>query len=163
MWCSGYQCFYISSKLGLRGSKSDKEIGFNGVCSDKIIKNNIEVEKRTWCSSEKSDCLSYLRGEISRLELDNIHSSGGYVYYESQMLREWKAMAGIVQKAERAGQPMRLNKVQNNSLCVLTTRLPDFNETDRFIFGVFLVDENYEGDNGQISTVFIPLEYTGIM
>lgn len=137
------------------GGKSDKEIGFNGVCSDEIIKNNIEIEQRTWCSSTESDCLSYLNGKMSRLELDNIHGSGGYVCYESQMLREWKAMAGIVQKGERAGQPMKLNKVQNNSLCVLTTRLPNSNEIDRFIFGVFLVDENYEGDNfeeGYVST-----------
>ena len=129
------------------GGKSDKEIGFNGVCSDEIIKNNIEIEQRAWCSSTESDCLSYLNGEMSRLELDNIYGSGVYVCYESQMLREWKALAGIVQKGERAGQPMKLKKVQNNSLCVLTTRLPNSNEIDRFIFGVFLVDENYEGDN----------------
>ncbi len=137
------------------GGKSDKEIGFNGVCSDEIIKNNIEIEQRTWCSSKESDCLSYLNGEISRLELDSIHNDGAYVCYESQMLREWKAMAGIVQRGERAGQPMKLNRVQNNSLCVLTTRLPNASEEDRFIFGVFLVDENYEGDNyeeGYVST-----------
>lgn len=137
------------------GGKSDKEIGFNGVCSDDIIRNNIELEQRTWCSSEECDCLSYLKGEITRFELDSIHNNGGYVCYESQMLREWRAMAGIVQKGERAGQPMRLKKVQNNSLCVLTTRLPNSNERDRFIFGVFLVDENYEGDNfeaGYVST-----------
>lgn len=137
------------------GGKSDKEIGFNGVCSDEIIKNNIEIEQRTWCSSKESDCLSYLNGEISRLGLDSIHNDGAYVCYESQMLREWKAMAGIVQRGERAGQPMKLNKVQNNSLCVLTTRLPNTREEDRFIFGVFLVDENYEGDNfeeGYVST-----------
>jgi hypothetical protein len=137
------------------GGKSDKEIGFNGVCSNEIIKNNIEIEQRTWCSSKESDCLSYLNREISRLELDSIHNDGGYVCYESQMLREWKAMAGIVQRGERAGQPMKLNKVQNNSLCVLTTRLPNTREEDRFIFGVFLVDENYEGDNfeeGYVST-----------
>jgi len=137
------------------GGKSDKEIGFNGVCSDEIIKNNIEIEQRTWCSSKDSDCLSYLNGEISRLELDSIHNDGGYVCYESQMLREWKAMAGIVQRGDRSGQPMKLNKVQNNSLCLLTTRLPSTREEDRFIFGVFLVDENYEGDNfeeGYVST-----------
>ncbi len=137
------------------GGKSNKEMGFNGVCSDEIIKNNIEIEQRTWCSSEECDCLSYLKGEISRFELDSIHNDGRYVCYESQMLREWKAMAGIVQKGDRAGQPMRLNKVQNNSLCVLTTRLPNSSERDRFIFGVFLVDENYEGDNfeeGYVST-----------
>lgn len=90
--------FYTRENIAFKcnycdGGKSDKEIGFNGVCSDKIIRNNIEVEKRTWCSSEESDCLSYFNGEMSRLELDNIHGSGRYVCYESQCLgngRQWQ-------------------------------------------------------------------------
>ncbi len=137
------------------GGKSDREVGFNGVCSDEIIKNNILVENRVWCSSEECECSSYLKGDITRRELDYIHSSGGYVCYESQMLRDWKAMAGIVHSGSRAGQPMRLNKVKNNSLCILTTRLPNSKEIDRFIFGVFLVDDSYQGDNyeeGFVST-----------
>ena len=36
--------------------------------------------------------------------------------------------------------------MQRNSLCVLTTRNPGSCESDRYIFGVFLVDETYEGD-----------------
>lgn len=137
------------------GGKSDVQVGFNGVCSDEMIKNNIEIEKRTWCCSEDCECGDYLVGRITRAELDSIHNEGGYVCYESQMLREWKALAGIVQRGERIGQPMKLNRVQNNSLCVLTTRLPNSAEKDRFIFGVFLVDETYEGDNseeGYVST-----------
>ena len=42
---------------------------------------------------------------------------------------------------------MKLSKVQVNSLAVLTTREPYEPEEKRFIFGVFLVDEAYEGDN----------------
>lgn len=137
------------------GGRSDEQVGFNGVCSDEMIRNNIELEKRTWCSSDDCECGDYLIGNSTRSELDNIHSDGGYVCYESQMLRDWRALAGIVQRGERAGQPMKLNKVQNNSLCVLTTRIPNSTEKDRFIFGVFLVDETYEGDNseeGYVST-----------
>ncbi|VDN47260.1 conserved protein of unknown function [Petrocella atlantisensis] len=137
------------------GGKSDKQVGFDGVCSDSIIHNNIEVEHRTWCSSENSACLDYYKGEISREELDAKCNDGGFVCYESQMLREWKALAGIVQNGDRKGEPMKLHQVQNNSLCVLTTRNPETTERERFIFAVFLVDDTYEGDNmdeGYVST-----------
>jgi len=68
------------------------------------------------------------------------------VCYESQMLNNWSAFAGIVHNGEREGTPMKLNQVQVNSLCVLTTREPYTSENERFIFAAFLVDETYEGD-----------------
>lgn len=129
------------------GGRSDVQVGFNGVCSDDIIHNNIEIEKRTWCGSEDSHCNQYLNEEMHRSELDDICNSGGFVCYESQMLRDWKALAGIVQTGVKKGQPMKLNQVQSNSLCVLTTRDPNSNENERYIFGVFLVDQTYEGDH----------------
>lgn len=133
------------------GGHSDEQVGFSAVCSDDNIRNNIEVEKRTWCSSIDCACSQYLNGEISRLELD----STDFICYESKMLLEWKALAGVVQTGKRKGQPMKLNKVQNNSLCVLTTRDPNSIEKERYIFGAFLVDETYAGDNkaeGYVST-----------
>lgn len=129
------------------GGHSEKQVGFNGVCSDNIIRNNIELEKRTWCNSEDCACGLYLKGEITRFELEDVCNNGGFVCYESQMLRDWKALAGIVQTGKKKGQPMKLNGVQNNSLCVLTTRDPNAREHDRYIFGIFLVDETYEGNN----------------
>lgn len=129
------------------GGKSDKQIGYNGVCSDSIIQDNIEVKKRSWCSSDDCACLDYLKGDIDRSELDSLCSDGGFVCYESQMLRDWRALAGIVQIGERKGQPMKLHKVQKNSLCILTTRDPVSTESERYIFGVFLVDETYQGDS----------------
>ena len=80
---------------------------------------------------------------------------GEIIYDESQMLRDWKAMAGVVQRGERKGQPMRLMNVQPSSLCVLTTREPDSTEAERIIFAVFLVDDTYDGDEqeeGFVST-----------
>lgn len=137
------------------GGKSSSSIGFCGICSDRIMRYNIEEERRTWCCSEDSPCLNYLYGNIERSDLEEEFSGGGYVCYESQMLRDWKAMAGIVQKGERKGQPMRLRNVQPNSLCVLTTREPGSSEAERIIFAVFLVDESYGGDSieeGFVST-----------
>lgn len=129
------------------GGHSDEQVGFNGVCSDDVIRNNIELEKRKWCSSDDCACGQYLKGYITRSELEEVCNNGGFVCYESQMLRDWKALAGIVQTGEKKGEPMKLNKVQNNSLCVLTTRDPSSTERERYIFGVFLIDETYEGDN----------------
>jgi hypothetical protein len=137
------------------GGKSGKQVGFEGVCSDAVINNNIAVEHRTWCNSEDCACLDYFNGEISREELDQKCEDCGFVCYESQMLRDWKALAGIVQKGDRKGEPMKLHQVQRNSLCVLTTRNPGSCENDRYIFGVFLVDDTYEGDGideGYVST-----------
>ena len=137
------------------GGKSAEQVGFNGVCSDAVIYNNIEVEKRTWCNDESCACLHYHNGEMDRETLDSQCRDGGFVCYESQMLREWRALAGVVRSGVRKDEPMKLQQVQNNSLCILTTRDPDSSETDRYIFAIFLVDETYEGDNreeGYVST-----------
>ena len=137
------------------GGKSSHQIGYCGVCSDAIINNNIAVEHRTWCTADTSACLQYFNSEISRQELDGMCKDGGFVCYESQMLRDWKALAGIVQHGENKGKPMKLNRVQANSLCALTTRDPCSMEDERYIFAVFLVDETYDGDKfdeGYVST-----------
>lgn len=136
------------------GGKSSSTIGFNGICSKRIIRYNIDVERRTWCCSEDCPCFNYLCGDLTRAELEEL-DDGGFVCYESQMLRDWKAMAGVVQKGERKGQPMRLKNVRPSSLCVLTTREPDSIEAERIIFAVFLVDETFDGDEqeeGFVST-----------
>lgn len=129
------------------GGQSSEQIGFYGVCSDTTIHNNSCVEKRTGCSSDDCACKEYLSDTISREELDLQYMNGEFVCYESQLLREWKALAGIVQKGVRKNEPMKLHEVQKNSLCVLTTGYPKASETERLIFAVFLVDEAYEGDD----------------
>jgi len=135
------------------GGKTAESIGFNGLCSDEIIRHNVKV-KRPSCSSDYSPCKKYYDGEIKSYdELKEIVSKDydNFVCYESIMLRDWKASAGIAQ----TGEPMRLMKVQVNSLAVLTTRLLYESDENRFIFAVFLVDETYEGDTreeGYVST-----------
>ena len=129
------------------GGCSASDIGYKGVCSDEMIDYNIEVAHHNWCCSEDAPCSQYYNGDITRGELEDIMDDGGFVCYESQMLINWKAFAGYALTKENYQKPMTLPKVQTHSLCVLTTRLPDSNEKDRFIFAVFLVDETFEGDN----------------
>ena len=141
------------------GGKSSSSVGFNGVCSDRIIRYNIDEEQRTWCSSDNCPCCEYLYGYITRDELEAQLEDGGFVCYESQMLRDWKAMAGVVQNGERKGQPMRLKNVQPNSLCILTTRKPNSTEAERIIFAVFLIDETYGGDDQEEGFVTTQSEF----
>lgn len=100
----------------------------------------------------------YIRG-ITRDELDFMCENDGFVCYESQMLRNWKALAGVVQNGDNKGKPMKLNQVQTNSLCVLTTRDPQSTEKERYIFAVFLVDETYEGNGQEEGYVSTQSEY----
>ncbi|MBE0451847.1 MAG: hypothetical protein IBX70_13550 [Clostridia bacterium] len=137
------------------GGKSDNSIGFKGICSDEMIDYNIRVAHHTWCSSEDCPCYSYYRGDKDRNVLEEEFIKDGFICYESQMLINWKAMAGIVQTGENKNRTMKLKRVQSNSLCVLTTREPFSKEKDRYIFGVFLADESFEGDSieaGYVST-----------
>lgn len=57
----------------------------------------------------------------------------------------WRARAGL----RTNGQPVTMARAQSGSLCVLTTKLPDQEESQRFINGVFIIDEAYPGNQGR--------------
>lgn len=129
------------------GGKSENGIGYKRACSDEVINYNIEIAQHNWCCSAECPCGQYYDGIIDRATLDSYAEKGGFVCYESQMLRKWTAYAGYALTKENHQKPLTLRKVQINSLAILTTRIPTEPEKDRFVFGVFLVDEAYEGDN----------------
>ena len=121
-------------------------MGFRCACSEDMIDYNIRIANHTWCCNPESPCYQYYYGQISREELDVLCDGDGFVCYESKMLENWRASAGTALTGENNGKPMTLGKVQLNSLCVLTTRLPYQKEEERIIFGVFIVDDAFEGD-----------------
>lgn len=137
------------------GGATQQRVGFNGVCSDAIIAHNINKAHHVWCSDRDCLCKQYLDGKITRQDLNSGMQNGNFLCYESAMLRDWKASAGVIQTGMDKGKPMTLRKVQNNSLAILTTRNPYDKDDKRFIFAVFLVDENFEGDvreSGYVTT-----------
>ena len=136
------------------GGSSPDRIGFRGVCSDEIMKYNIMYQKHRWCSDYSSPCRRYYNGKRSRNYLDEYMDDGGYACTESSLLINWTAYAGMVLSGDRKGKPMRLKKIENNNLCVLTTRFHDNEkESERVIFAVFLIDEAYEGNNEEQGSV----------
>jgi len=141
------------------GGTSEQHVGFRGPCSDGVIRNNIDIEKRTWCSSDSSLCNKYWTSNMSRSQFEKEAAVEQFLCYESKMLVEWKAQGGIVQRGENKGKPMKVKNVKRGSLCVLTTRDPGSIEEDRYIFGVFVVDSTYEGDNRTEGFVTTNSEY----
>ena len=112
-----------------------------------------------WCCDENSPCSQYYNGIIDRKTLDGFNNGSGFICYESQMLRNWSAFAGYSLTKDSYQRPLKLNKVQINSLAILTTREPYSPENDRFVFAVFLVDEAYEGDNREQGYVTTSSKY----
>ncbi|MCK9223236.1 MAG: hypothetical protein M0Q40_11575 [Limnochordia bacterium] len=143
------------------GGRSSEQVGFYGVCSDTQIRYNIDKAEYAWCSSQDSRCKQYLQGLLNRQQLESFmgEEGEGYVCYESQMLRDWRALGGTVRTGKNKGKPLRLKEVRSNSIAVLTTRSPHSEEKDRFIFAVFLVDECSKGDDRQVGYVTTNSEF----
>lgn len=134
-----FKCNYCN------GGKNMERIGYHGACSDKVIEYNINRMKRVWCSQPTCPCRRYLDGELSRKELDELAAGGGLVCYEGQMLRDWRAYAGVNHSGEKKGEVRRLLGMRRGGLAVLTTRSPHTEEKERVIFAAFLVGEVLEG------------------
>lgn len=129
------------------GGKSDSCYGFNGICSDKQMRCNVQIDKRTWCSAEENPCKMYLDGKLTKAQLqEKYDNNNASICYESNLLRAWNYGAGIVVRGINKGKPNTLRGVQTNSLCVLTSQEKKSNKMQRYIFGVFLVIRAEEGD-----------------
>lgn len=138
------------------GGRNKDIIGYKGVCSDETIKYNINNAKFIGCRQEGNMCYKYLNGEVSREEVCDFYEKtksefSNCICYESQMLEIWVAGAGIAQNAK--GKPTSLRNARANSLAVLTTKLPHSAEKDRLIFAIYLIDQNYKGDNKEVGYV----------
>ncbi|MCF0141482.1 MAG: hypothetical protein HUJ78_05655 [Mogibacterium sp.] len=135
------------------GNADSMKIGFAGVCSDKIIYNNIIVEPKSWCVQDTCPCMQYHSGEITREQLESEVS----VCYESEMLTKWKVYAGM--NAE--GTARRISELSPDKLCVLTTRDPKAeSEAERYIFAAFIIGAGDEGDEYESGCIYAKTDYT---
>jgi hypothetical protein len=126
------------------GGIEQNKIGFLGICSKDLIRNNIEIENKRWCSAERCLCKNYLDGKIKYQDIvDEIKVNQGAICYESHLLLDWYMEAGWTIKE---GRPMTMAHIQTNSLGIFTTRRPQDDESKRFIFAVFLIERQEEGD-----------------
>ena len=129
------------------GGKSDHIVGFNGICSDKIIRLN-QMMNRDWCTNPDCECSKYYNGQITRYELDKAWENtryGNFLCYESAALRDGAFGAGSGKKIKSAG---------NGHLCIFTTQIPDeqgiMKENYRLVTFMGLIKEVIDSDDGDI-------------
>ena len=129
------KCIYCN------GGASETQIGYDGLCSEDIIKYNIE-KKASECSDPENLCYKYINGLISKEE----YLANDFHCYECRMFKDWKAYAGQHKTEGRHGEKMSFKNVAPRSICVLTTILPYEEQEDRIIVGLFYINETEEGD-----------------
>lgn len=129
-----FKCNYCN------GGKSEQQVGFNSICSEYMIHQNMI---KTWCSSPNCQCSHYFNKSITYQNLLEKFKNGEFICYESTMLKNWQASAGRTRKEHK---PKKFKQIGKNKLCVLTTREPGYDESARYIFAVFLIDDFFNGD-----------------
>ncbi|MDD4312884.1 MAG: hypothetical protein PHW41_10425, partial [Eubacteriales bacterium] len=87
------------------GGMNDQTFGYKGVCSDEVLRQNVSVIKRPWCSAAECECKRYTKGEINRAELEQMNQNGTFICYESRLLKDWVASIGRVQREKRTDKP----------------------------------------------------------
>ncbi|MGD9569654.1 MAG: hypothetical protein AB7V48_15325 [Sedimentibacter sp.] len=135
-----FKCYYCD------GGKSNNSIGFKSVCSDDMIKYNINVAKNKVCSAQECNCHKYLSGNISRTELETRYNENNNFCYENKLLNQWSSYPDISFIDNKGARVKNLKNVNNGSLVLLSTVLPNEKEKDRIIFGVYLLKEEYAID-----------------
>lgn len=106
-------------------------VGFNGTCSEDIIKQNIE-NGRVWCSSKDCKCKKYFKNGLKGKRPTD-------PCLESVLFRKWEFGAGTYHSGKRANTPIHLSDVGKGKIAILTTRFPGDNEIDRKIIGFFKI------------------------
>ena len=128
------------------GGRNDQVFGYLGVCSDEVLRDNVLVSKRPWCSSSTCECKNYINGEISRAELDKKYADGSFICHESRLLSDWVASARRHQSEKKGDKPIKMSNAFVNRLCVLTVKESSELEKDRKVFGAFIISEVESSD-----------------
>ncbi|TET44163.1 hypothetical protein E3J62_11105 [candidate division TA06 bacterium] len=123
---------HVALKCNYNNGREGILVGFEGVCSEDIMKRNID-NRRPWCSNRRSLCKKYydkgFRGTRPK----------GKVCYESALFKDWEFGAGYHLTGIHAGKPMRIPNVGVGKIAVLTTVFPGEKDIDRNIIGLFRI------------------------
>lgn len=123
---------HVAIKCTYNNADEGKLVGFNGTCTEDIIKSNIE-NGRIWCSQNDCGCKQYY-------DMDFKGDKPKDQCYESRLFRDWEYGAGWCHTGKRAGIPIHFRQVQEGKIVLLTTRFPNDIEIDRKIIGIFKID-----------------------
>lgn len=120
-------------------------VGYQGVCSDRTIFNNVRIEKKRWCSNPENQCRQYC-------DSDQTGWRPTSPCYESGLLssKPFKFWTGYYHKGSRANEPIPIKKdrIAVGDIVLLTTRTPQRKEQDRIVFACYKVGKVGRDDGG---------------
>lgn len=143
-----FKCTYNNGGQGLY-------VGFNGTCSDEVIKMNIK-NGRSWCGSKQCACRKYYEnGFRGKAPIEPC--------YESRLFKNWEYGAGWDHSGKRGNVPRYIRKTEIGKIAIITTRFPGDNEENRRIVGLYKIGDIYLDDDTMVKadedyTIKIPLE-----
>jgi hypothetical protein len=122
---------------------------------DKERREALETERKRARQLRKKLVLLQREKLIKRMK---IHPAAQAAFWCRQneldeVFSDWKAFTGLVKSGFYDGEPKRPTRLHQNSACIITVREPDMKERDRFIAGVYMVNEAFLGklcDDGYV-------------
>jgi len=108
------------------------------------LKEEVLEKKR----EEEKEILLLEQQRMEKLKNHKIHESSQIVFWlneeeQKDVFTDWTVFTGMVQTGKNKGQPNKATRVSTNSAGLLTARGPEQTETERKIFGLFMVNESY--------------------
>jgi hypothetical protein len=157
------QANHIAFKCTYNNGNEGRYAGFKDVCSDEIIKYNIE-KGHIWCSNNDCACKKYYNSNFKGLKPQEPCA-------ESVMFSKkygWAYSAGYKQTNLNKWEPNRIRNTEIGKLVILTTRFPDLTihnvkqqhdiEEKRRIIGFFRIGEIVE-KRGEETVLYSDGEY----
>lgn len=126
------------------GGEDGVYAGFFGICSEKMIKLNIKMNK-SWCTDSMCSCNLFIKGKITEKDLLDTWSEeylDTYPCMDSVALRDWSV---------ESSPGTMIRSAEPGHLCVFTTQFPtnDYNSLikDRVVVGISIIDSIEQGNN----------------
>ena len=113
---------------------------FDGPCGPEGRDFNIRKAKHVWCSQDYNECWQLEHGMIDQVS--------EFPCYESGIFKKWEFAAGLFHAGERAGEGKKIHNVMTGKIALLTTRGPEDEEADRYIFGFLRIKDYYTDEQG---------------
>ncbi len=133
----------MASNIAFKGTYNNGNkgiyVGFDGACSDEMIKWNIE-DGRSWCGNPACECMEYYEKGFKG-------NRPTFPCYESELFRRWEFGAGWDHYGVRGNSPRHIKNTEQGKIAILTTRFPEDQEMDRKIVGIFKIGKISPGDD----------------
>lgn len=109
-------------------------------CGSAGRKWNIYVKKSIWCTQPENPCYQFERG------LRN--DTPEFPCYESGIFRKSEFGAGVNHTGPKKGEGRKIKFITPGKLAIFTTVEPEKPESERHIFGFFVIKDHYIDDEG---------------